>query len=459
VWTDVYKRAVRAVLGEDGAMPSLLFRMPDSHPQPAWTEREWDAVHEHSRTAGAALMRVILGVAACVDVLLWFLDWNDGGVSRTATTTHGALLLLTLGFLRGPGEAWLARAPNAVGLLVLTPYTFALGCWLGAIPGPRSLAWLYLWGPTSVVFLLRIGRRIVVTLFLQATAIGGYLASAGAAGWGSPEFATQLSFMGFTLAMGIANGHFVYWASSGAAIQRIRLGERQTEVAALHAQLEDRVAAQQSELEALTAHLREVRDRERLTLGQEIRAELAPELDGLRRLVDTVGDAPDAPGAAALVTESRGQMLRTHDVFRRILNRLHPMVLKQLGLAAALRWLTDDAGQRAGVAVRLRVALGDRPRTAEEDRLIFLCVRDGLRRAELGGPPGAWEVVVQPDGADAMLVEVADDRVGPDETDSGMVLFVAVREQVLAEGGEVDIALHPGRGRVLRARIPVRGAA
>ncbi len=434
-------------------MRSFLYKMPGAEPESTWTPDDWAAVNEHSRQTGAAVMRVVLLISATVNVLLWYLEWS-GQAIRVPAALHIGLLALTLGVLYGPGAELLRRWPTAVGLLVLVPTVAALGAWLGADAGPRSFAWLYLLGTTTVVFVVRIVPRIGITALLMGVAVLGYVLAAGPDVWQSPQLPTQLSFLAFVIVISTGNGHYTFWVSSGAALQRVRMAERQGELAKLHAQLEGRVSGQKAELGALAEHLRQVRDRERLTLRREIRAELAPELEGLRRCVESLEREPTTNQAAALLAQTEGGMERAHEVFRRILNRLHPMVLEQLGLPAALRWLAEDAEKRCGIPVELQVDLGTRTRSEEEDRLVFLTVRDGLRRSEAAGPPTEWEVQVKPHASGgALVVEVIDD-IGDDwDPNTAGVLFVGVREQVLASGGAVSAAGDGQRG-LLRAVIP-----
>ena len=289
-------------------MRSFLYKMPGAEPESTWTPDDWAAVNEHSRQTGAAVMRVVLLISATVNVLLWYLEWS-GQAIRVPAALHIGLLALTLGVLYGPGAELLRRWPTAVGLLVLVPTVAALGAWLGADAGPRSFAWLYLLGTTTVVFVVRIVPRIGITALLMGVAVLGYVLAAGPDVWQSPQLPTQLSFLAFVIVISTGNGHYTFWVSSGAALQRVRMAERQGELAKLHAQLEGRVSGQKAELGALAEHLRPVRDRERLTLRPEIRAELAP--DG--GLVDdfvindtgTMIHVINAPSPAATVSSGK----------------------------------------------------------------------------------------------------------------------------------------------------------
>jgi len=252
----------------------------------------------------------------------------------------------------------------------------------------------------------------------------------------------------------MANGHFVYWAVSRAASQRIRLAERKRQVSVLHAQLADRVAGQRAELQGLAEHLQEVQDQERQWLGGQIRSDLAPELTSLRKSLVEVAGATSGAGALGHLSETKQIMTQTHTVFRRLLNRLHPMVLQQLGLRAALRWLADDASGRVGVPVSLQIDLGPEDRTQEQDRLVFLTMQDGLRRVQAWGRPGAWEVQVRSGENGAVVVDVTDDLIDGDVPAGAMVLFVSLREQVMAEGGVLSWSPTASAGGVLHASIP-----
>ncbi|GEM_PF-2086165 len=432
-------------------MPSFLFKMPNAPPEEPRGPEERAAIEADSSATASAVLHVVVRLVAVLDVALAFFAWSGGRLTVPSLAVHAAILAASIALASKRGVAAIRRRPTAIGLLFLTPSVAAVGGLLGSTPGPRAFAWLYLLGSLCSVFLVPIRARIGITLGLVSLAAGAYVWAGGPAATGSPELPAQISFLAFAVAMGVGNGHFVHWVAVEMALQRLRLGRRRREVAGLHRELESRVDAQRAELTALTGHLEQIRDRERLTLGREIRAELAPELERLRVSLGS-GAAADADLSAA-----EEAMERAHAVFRRILHRLHPLVLKQLGLHQALRWLGDDAAKRCGVPLRLEVELADRPRSEHEDRVVFDAVQNALTRAEAVGPPVRWACRVT-SSADSIVVEFHDDLTGVAGDPVGTVLLVGLRESVAAEGGSVSWSRDASGGR-LRAEIPVRSAS
>ncbi len=433
-------------------MASLVFKLPRPTPAPPSAE-EAREVFAHAMAAGGDVAVAVLRMLAAVTLAVGLADAASGGLPAARAVVYVAIVAVALGAsvagLRG-------RVATRATIAVLALALVALGALLGLDPGPRSLAWLFLVGPFSAALFLPILPRIVVASSLPAVGLAAYFGVGGEAAFASPQLAVQVSFLAFTVAMGVTTGHFVYWVSTEGALQRVRLAARREDVAGLHRELARRVGAQRDELQALAEHLREARDRERGTLGDQIRAELAPELDALRRHLEELACADDDGAASGRLDEAERTMESVHATFRRLLHRLHPVVLEQLGLTEAIRWLADDAGRRRGVPVRLTVDVGAEPRPERVDRLAFEAVRAALRRSEAAGVEASWSVDVGRTST-GLRVEVVDD--GPRARDTTpTVLFVGLREHIAAEGGAVSCRPEPSGGSRLVASIPRRAA-
>ncbi|HUB71254.1 MAG TPA: PAS domain S-box protein [Acidimicrobiales bacterium] len=133
---------------------------------------------------------------------------------------------------------------------------------------------------------------------------------------------------------------------------------------------------------------------------------------------------------------------------REIVAGIHPAVLTQHGLAAAI----DALAARLPVPVRLDVADG-RLQAPVEASVYFFCSEALTNLVKHANATSAWVRVQLLD--DICEVEVGDDGIGGAEPQPGGGGLTGLRDRVGALNGTIDIASPPGGGTVLRASIPM----
>src|SRR3954470_573151 len=134
---------------------------------------------------------------------------------------------------------------------------------------------------------------------------------------------------------------------------------------------------------------------------------------------------------------------------RELARGLHPGVLSAHGLEHAVSAL----GARCTVPVELRLELdGERLAEGIESTAYFVVSEALTNVARHAQAERAWVCVERRDGN--VELEVRDDGVGGAETGSGSGLQ-GLRDRVAAVNGALEIYSPPGRGTVLRARLPV----
>ena len=129
---------------------------------------------------------------------------------------------------------------------------------------------------------------------------------------------------------------------------------------------------------------------------------VAMELGGVVRLATTAG----AGEVAARADEVRRQLLEATGELREMARGLHPAVLTQDGLEAAIGFLAD----RSTLPVRLTMTVTRRLR-AEVEATAYFVVSEGLTNAAKHSGAEAVQVSVVLDGA-RLVVEVSDDGGG-----------------------------------------------
>jgi signal transduction histidine kinase len=144
---------------------------------------------------------------------------------------------------------------------------------------------------------------------------------------------------------------------------------------------------------------------------------------------------------------ARRQLLEATSELREMARGVHPAVLTQDGLEAALTTLAD----RSPLLVRLQVSLDRRPPVEVEATAYFL-VSEALTNAARHAGAHVVEVDVSLD-VDRLTVEVSDDGTGGAELEPGGGLQgLADRLSVL--GARLEVVSPPGGGTTVRTVLP-----
>ncbi len=137
------------------------------------------------------------------------------------------------------------------------------------------------------------------------------------------------------------------------------------------------------------------------------------------------------------------------DELRELAQGIHPAVLTERGLEAALEVLAA----RAPLAVTLEVCLSERmPEPVET--ATYYSVSEALANVVKHAQVDAATVRVE-SCEGRVEVEIVDEGVGGADTDRGTGLR-GLRDRVEALDGELWVESAPGRGTVVRAELPIR---
>ncbi len=161
--------------------------------------------------------------------------------------------------------------------------------------------------------------------------------------------------------------------------------------------------------------------------------------------------AEDAEGARQLLTASRDELSRAIDELRELARGIHPAVLTDRGLEAALEALT------AKVPLPVEVTLpGERLPAPVEAAAYYLIAEALTNVTKYAAASSARVAVTRLDGT--LTVEVADDGVGGADPAAGSGLR-GLADRVAALDGTLVVESRPGEGTCVRAEIPVQEPA
>jgi signal transduction histidine kinase len=201
------------------------------------------------------------------------------------------------------------------------------------------------------------------------------------------------------------------------------------------------------QLAASRARILKAGDEERRRLGRDLH-------DGAQqRLVSVVIDLQlaqkrwrDRERSRELVDDALGHAQAAIDDLRELAAGIHPSVLTDRGLDAALETLAD----RSPVPVELDVTLDERLPLSAETTAYFL-VAEALTNVGKYARASRVSVAVQV-VADQLEIEVLDDGVGGADPSAGTGLR-GLADRVAAMRGALHVSSPPGRGTRIHARI------
>jgi signal transduction histidine kinase len=209
-------------------------------------------------------------------------------------------------------------------------------------------------------------------------------------------------------------------------------------------------AQTRNELAASRARLVEASDEARRRIERDLHdgaqqrlVVTALELSMLERKLD---QAPEA--ARAMLARAREQLACGLSELRDLARGIHPTVLTERGLEAAV----TDLAQRAPLPVDLRVAVPDRLDPTIEAAAYFLVSEALTNVAKYAHAERVSVDIAATDGA--VEVTIADDGAGGADAAKGSGLRGLI-DRVTALGGRMDVSSPPGRGTRLSARLPV----
>jgi len=223
----------------------------------------------------------------------------------------------------------------------------------------------------------------------------------------------------------------------------------------------------QERLRSLGKQLALVEDRQRRDLAVAIHDGLAQQLFGLRAQITLLKYPEKLADQMEVVERAIGILDETMTRARTLSFELFPPVLYEVGLEAALQWLTHAWGERTGIDCRFAVAAHGAELPEDSRAMAYQCVRELLTNVQKHAAASLVTVALD-DEVEGLVLTVVDDgrgfdpapeerRVGTDEV-TGFGLF-SIRERLRSVGGSVRITSGPGRGTRVYLRFPVDAVA
>jgi two-component system sensor histidine kinase UhpB len=214
------------------------------------------------------------------------------------------------------------------------------------------------------------------------------------------------------------------------------------------------LAQAEAENRVLRGQLVSIQDEERKEIGRELHDEIGPHLFAARAQAGAARRAAGEAAAPALdaLTETLAALQATN---RRILERLRPAALEELGLAAALEALAR-LFERNGEGFAVTVAVGPLPALPPGlEAALYRIAQEALTNAARHAQATRASVALTA-GPGALLLVVQDDGRGLDPARPPGRGLIGMRERVAAYGGALRLVPARPRGVALEAEFPLR---
>ena len=205
------------------------------------------------------------------------------------------------------------------------------------------------------------------------------------------------------------------------------------------------VRAQLDEVRASRARIAEAADVERRRVERDLHDGAQQRLVALTMRLEQA--RASAVGSTALIDEATSELRVAIDEVRQLARGMHPPILTEAGLAAAV----DSLAERLPLPVEVRLP-GDRFPPSIEGAAYFVIAEALTNVTRYSGGAGAT-VEGSLDGG-RLVVRIRDAGTGGADPTRGSGLR-GLADRVAAVGGSLDVESPPGGGTLIQARFPI----
>jgi signal transduction histidine kinase len=219
----------------------------------------------------------------------------------------------------------------------------------------------------------------------------------------------------------------------------------------------DNLTADRARVRRLAAQVISAQDEERARVARELHDSTAQMLAALMLQLGVAARESTSPALDERIAMLRDMAAEALEEVRNLSHTIHPRVLDDLGLAAALEWIARQTREQD--ALDVEVFADDGPAIPKlPASVLYRVAQEALRNAVRHAQARRVELWLRRGPATATL-EVVDDGRGFDvkraeERRPGMGLF-SMRERVGLVNGTLALVSAPGRGTRVVATVPL----
>jgi signal transduction histidine kinase len=216
------------------------------------------------------------------------------------------------------------------------------------------------------------------------------------------------------------------------------------------------------ELRNLSGRLLTMQDEERRRFARELHDGLGQELSAAKMVVDAIhlndhpADEREALAQASSLIEGAIQQVRS------LSHLMHPPLLDEIGLRAALLWYSEGLTKRSGVTISVELDPDDFPRFSKDlETVVFRIIQEALTNVfRHAGAKNCWVSVANRDHQ--ILLSVRDNGKGladgilqfrPESLGIGIA---GIRQRVKEFDGNLQLANVVTGGTLIEVAIPIQ---
>jgi signal transduction histidine kinase len=223
------------------------------------------------------------------------------------------------------------------------------------------------------------------------------------------------------------------------------------------AHMTDALREREMRIVELSGHLLKAQEEERKRISRELHDETGQALMVIRLYLGMLDGTVKTREGKAKIGELFAVVDRTIEGIRRIIGRLSPLVLQELGLISAIRKEAKDLAKTAGV--QSRVAISDNVGRLDPglEAAIYRVVQESLHNVAKHAQAQNVNIQMERQGETLKLV-IEDDGVGirtvtnPLRPSFGMA---GMHERVSTLGGQMKVVSHKGEGTKISVTVPI----
>jgi len=227
------------------------------------------------------------------------------------------------------------------------------------------------------------------------------------------------------------------------------------------ARITEALREREARIAELSAHLLRAQEEERKRISRELHDETGQALMVIRLYLGMLEASLAARNAKGKVRETLSVVDRTIDGIRRIIGRLSPLVLQELGLIAAIRKEAKHLAKNTGVKARVAISEAVGRLSPETETTIYRVVQEALHNVAKHAQAHTVSIRMGRDNGNVRLL-VEDDGVGISQKNSSSrghsFGLAGIKERVGMLGGSVRVISARGKGTRIEVSVPAANA-
>ena len=228
-------------------------------------------------------------------------------------------------------------------------------------------------------------------------------------------------------------------------------------------EVEARLRWSEDQLRALTARIQKATEEERLRIARELHDQLGQALTGMKMdlawIIRKFGPASRGTGESwvDLVQNTVKVVDSTIGLVRRLATELRPAMLDAFGLPAAIEWHAEEFEKRTGILCDVRVAHVTAEISEEKQIAMFRIFQEALTNVSRHAQASLVSIRLGPEGNSALFT-LQDDGEGfslRQLENSRSLGVLGMRERAHLIGADLALESEPGKGTMLKLRVPL----